>query len=151
MTKGKTGFAENIGTDVMVSGDFGELLLAYYFVKKKLHVIIAQSVGFDLLVKDKKGVILPKNKLIGISVKTRQQKSYSIDLRSDRIKLKKASKIWKFIPYFCFISPLEAVIFPLNAAFIKYAKTDTGWISLPRLKKIKSDKKIHFKWRIEEL
>jgi len=95
------------GIDELVSGDFGELLVSYYLVKKKLHVIVAKSEGFDLLVNDTRGLLFEKDKLIGISVKTRQKRSLCLDLDIASDKLKRATKIWKFIPYFCYVTPCE--------------------------------------------
>jgi len=145
----KSIFADNIGIDLMVSGDFGELLLAYYFAKQKLHVIVAKSAGFDLLVKDPMGKIFKKNKLIGISVKTRQQNSFSLDLDKDIFKLERAAKVWDFIPYFCFVTPHEAWVFPLKVASDRRVRTKVGRVSLSKIKKLKKVKRLHFDWGIK--
>jgi len=141
-------FAANIGEDIMVSGEFGEALLAYYFVKKKLHIIMARSVGFDLIAKDTKGKIFPKNKQIAISVKSRQSESFSIRLDDDIKKLKNQSKIWKLEPYFGFVTPKEALIFPVKLANHPKVRTKGNMVSFPNLKKLKSKEIIHLEWNI---
>ena len=138
------------GIDELVSGDFGELLVSYYLVKKKLHVIIAKSEGFDLLVNDTKGLLFEKDRLVGISVKTRQKRSLCLDLEIASEKLKRAAKIWKFIPYFCFVTPREVIIFPLQMANDSRVKTEANLISFARLKRIKDKRIIYFGWEIKE-
>lgn len=147
--KGK--YDANIGEDVKISGDFGESLLAYYFVKNKLHVIMARTVGFDLIIKDPNGKILPKNKLIAINIKSRQSKSFSLRLEKDMKNLEKSSKIWGLMPYFGFVTPEEVKIFPLKLAKeCKEIKTKANMISFPKLKRLNSKELISFKWEIKE-
>lgn len=143
------GFADNIGNDTMVSGKFGELLIAYYFVKQKLHVILANSVGFDLVVKDRKGKFFIKDRLIGINVKARQSKSISLDLEKDISKLKKASRIWNFLPYFGFVSPAEVLIFPSKIVSHSEVRTKGRRISSSKIKNLKRKDVIHFSWEIK--
>lgn len=134
----------------MVSGEFGEALLAYYLVKKGLHVIFARTVGFDLLVHDKKGTIFNKGTTLAISVKSRKSKSFSMNLEKDIEKLGKQCKIWGFKPYFGFVTPTEAIIFPMSVANIERVRTLSGRVSFPLLKQIVSSRIVDFEWGIIE-
>ncbi len=136
--------------DELVSGDFGELLVSYYLVKKKLHVIVAKSEGFDLLVNDTRGLFFEKDRLIGISVKTRQKRSICLDLHIASEKLHRAAKIWKFIPYFCFVTPRDVTIFPAELARDARVKTGARLVSSARLRALKDRRIIYFKWGIRE-
>lgn len=138
------------GIDAMGTGDFGELLVSYYLVKKRLHVIVAKSEGFDLLVNDIEGKLFEKNRLIGISVKTRQKRSLCLDLEAGVDKLKEAAEIWKFIPYFCFVTPREVIIFPSEFASDRRVKTGANLVSFARLKRLKDKRIIYFRWQIQE-
>lgn len=138
------------GVDELVSGDFGELLVSYYLVKKRLHVIVAKSEGFDLLINDTKGFLFEKDKLIGISVKTRQKSSLCLDLRKAYDKLKNAAEVWKFMPYFCFVTPREVIIFPADMVKDHRVKTGANLVSSARLKTLKDKRIIYFEWGIKE-
>lgn len=138
------------GMDELVSADFGELLVSYYLVKKKLHVIIAKSEGFDLLVNDTRGLFFEKDRLVGINVKTRQKRSICLDLRTATEKLHRAAKIWKFIPYFCFVTPRDVTIFPADLARDTRVRTGAHLISSARLRSLKDKRIIYFKWGIRE-
>jgi len=138
------------GIDELVSGDFGELLVSYYLVKKKLHVIVAKSEGFDLLVNDTTGFLFEKDSLMGMCVKTRQKRSVCLNLGIAYEKLLRASKIWKFNPYFCFVTPGEVIIFPAEIAKDSRVKTGANLVSFARLKKLKEKRIIYFKWEIKE-
>ncbi len=138
------------GIDELVSGDFGELLVSYYLVKKKLHVIVAKSEGFDLLVNDTRGLFFEKDTLIGISVKTRQKRSLCLDLTIAYDKLKSAARIWKFAPFFCFVTPIEVILFPADISKDNRAKTGANLISSAKLKNLKDKRIIYFKWGIKE-
>jgi len=142
-------YSENIGIHVRISGNFGELLVSYILVTEKLHVIIADSEGVDLLIKDKEKKIFNENKLIGISVKSRKNKSHSEDLTNSIENLESASETWGFIPYFCFVIPKRVLIFPVNFAKDKKVKTEKGNFSIPRLLKFYEKKLIKFKWSID--
>jgi hypothetical protein len=138
------------GIDELVSGDFGELLVSYYLIKKKLHVIVAKSEGFDLLLNDTKGLLFEKDRLVGISVKTRQKGSVCLDLEIASEKLKRAARIWKFAPYFCFVTPREVILFPLQIANDSRVKTEANLVSFARLKRIRDKRIVYFKWEIKE-
>jgi hypothetical protein len=138
------------GIDELVSSDFGELLVSYYLVKKKLHVIVAKSEGFDLLVNDTRGLFFEKDRLIGINVKTRQKRSLCLDLTKSYEKLKRAAKIWKFAPYFCFVSPHEVILFPADLSKDSRVKTGANLVSSSRLKQLKDKRVIYFQWGIRE-
>jgi|GEM_PF-4967346 len=138
------------GVDELVSGDFGELLVSYYLVKRKVHVIVAKSEGFDLLVNDANGFLFEKDRLIGISVKTRQKGSLCLDLRKAYSRLRTAAKIWKFVPYFCFVMPREVIIFPAEMTKDTGVKTGANLVSSARLKTLKDKRIIYFEWGIKE-
>jgi hypothetical protein len=138
------------GIDELVSADFGELLVSYYLVKKKLHVIVAKSEGFDLLVNDTRGLFFEKDRLIGISVKTRQKRSLCLDLRIASEKLHRAARIWKFIPYFCFVTPRDVTIFPAELVRDERVKTGAHLVSSARLRGLKDKRVIYFQWGIRE-
>ncbi len=138
------------GVDELVSGDFGELLVSYYLVKRKVHVIVAKSEGFDLLVNDTRGFIFEKDRLTGISVKTRQKNSICLDMGKAFEKLKIAAKIWKFLPYFCFVTPREVIIFPAVMVKDNRIKTGANLVSFARLKALKDKRIIYFEWGIRE-
>lgn len=136
--------------DELVSNDFGKLLVSYYLVKKGLHVIIAKSEGFDMLVNDRKGLIFEKDKPVGINVKTRQKNSPCLDMDIPIVKLKNAASIWKFLPYFCFVTPHEVLIFPMEFAQDKRIKTKTALVSFARLRQLRDKRIIYFSWAIKE-
>lgn len=54
-----------------IVGDFGEHLVAALLAKRGIAVAHAPMEGFDLLALDKKGAVLTKGELVGVSVKTR--------------------------------------------------------------------------------
>lgn len=151
-------FAENIGEDVMVSGKFGEALLAYWLVKQKLKVIFANTVGFDLLVVDKKKKIFSSRRMIGISVKARQQNSPSFgkaQVESWIKKMNDAEKSWDLEPYFCLITSKEILLFPVEIAKNKSTRTYNGRLSFSKIRNLKSMHRyehrkriILLKWRI---
>ena len=63
-----------IGSEAMLSGDFGESFIAYLLSKEGIEVARASTVGFDLFAIDADGEIFPKDKIVGISVKARISK-----------------------------------------------------------------------------
>jgi|SRR3989344_2985539 len=77
-----------------IVGDFGEYALAYYLTKKGVHVIRVDTVFFDLIMKDPNQEIsnIP-NKIIGISVKTRDRSNTT---PSCTIQIKDYNKIEQF-------------------------------------------------------
>jgi len=86
----------------MLSGDFGESFIAHLLAKKGVYVVRASTVGFDLFAIDSKGGLLPKNKMIGISVKARIAQSHrafapTIPMGSEKIK--SAMKTWRVGAY----------------------------------------------------
>jgi hypothetical protein len=138
------------GIDELVSGDFGELLVSYYLVKKRLHVIVAKSEGFDLLVNDTEGLLFAKDRLIGISVKTRQKSSLCLNVGIASEKLLRAAKIWKFVPYFCFVTTRDVTIFPAELARDPRVKTGANLVSTARLRALKDSRIVYFQWGIKE-
>lgn len=107
-----------------IVGDFGEGVLAYFLTKKGLNVIRADTVFFDLIVRDPYGKLFQKDKIIGISVKIRSSGG-TIPFDKDFKKLKKCTKKWNVVPYICFMriierkggnKKLEAFLFEANNA-----------------------------------
>ncbi|MEK6943694.1 MAG: hypothetical protein AABX00_06540 [Nanoarchaeota archaeon] len=147
-------FHTNIGEDVLISGEFGESLLAYRLVKKNMHVIMARTAGFDLVVKDINGKTFSKKRNIAISVKTQTRNSWSKNLKKDYKKLKKISKIWGFKPYFAFITRHNIIVFPAELSKNKKIQTPTGNVSVSLLKKLeqaKNNQIIIYKYEIEDI
>lgn len=114
-----------IGSEAILSADFGESFIAYLLSKEGIDVVRANSVGFDLIAIDSDGKIFPKKRYICISVKTRVSKSSNkprptIPVGSE--KLLKASRIWNADPWVGIVVGnvygkawnLEAFIFPLE-------------------------------------
>jgi hypothetical protein len=106
-----------------INGKFGEYLVAALVARQGIAVTHAPTEGFDLFAVDHSGVVFsPRNKLIGISVKTRLIKgNYFIDgtVGVDADKLKKAGQIWQAE---CWVGvvlgsigrTLEAFVLPLS-------------------------------------
>ena len=85
-------------------GDFGEYALAYFLTKKGIHVMRADTVFFDIIVKDPKGIIFKKNKITGISVKIRdrtQSTSTCTIPHTDFTRIKEYGKKWNIEPWMC--------------------------------------------------
>jgi len=147
-------FHSNIGEDVIISGEFGESLLAYRLVKKNMHVIMARTAGFDLVARDPTGKIFAKTKNIAISVKTQTRRSWSKNLRRDYKKLKKSSNIWGFEPYFAFITRKDMIVFPARLSKSKGVQTKNGDVSVSSLRvleKSKSNKIIIYEYEIKDI
>ena len=145
-------YHSNIGEHVKISGEFGETILAYCLAKEYLHVIVARSAGFDLVVKDTKGKIFPKSKTIAISVKTSKGKSWSKNLKKDYEIFKNYSKIWNYEPYFAFVTSKDIILFPAKLSKYKEVTTPKGSVSAPKLrnyKDSKSNKIIVFNFNID--
>jgi hypothetical protein len=87
-----------------IVGNFGEYALAYYLSKKGINVIRADTVFFDLIVKDKKGIIFPRDEIIGVSVKLRDRSfttpSCTIQ-HEDFEQISDYGSKWNIKPYFC--------------------------------------------------
>ena len=60
-----------IGSDALLSGEFGESFVAYLLSKNDIEVVKVNTVGFDLFAIDSAEKIFPRNEIVGISVKTR--------------------------------------------------------------------------------
>jgi len=138
-------FKKNIGSDVMLSGNFYELLVAFSLVKKDLQVIRADSVAFDLLVVDEKNKVFKHNN-IGISVKGRESKdNFSMPFKELKIPaLNKQCKIWNFEPYYAFVSLSNICFIPLVEVIKLKKKSKIKSLSLKGACKNKSA--IVFKW-----
>jgi hypothetical protein len=110
----------NVGSESGISGDYGESFIAYLLSKKGVNVVRAKTVGFDLFAIDKIGHILPKDKLIGISVKmraSRSNKNYLPTIPMGSTNIIKASRTWNVIPYIGIVvgnkdGSISASVFP---------------------------------------
>ena len=152
------GFKANLGSDLMITSDFGEALVGYYLVKKDLFVVRANTEGCDLFVLDKKGIVFKnrknKNRMIGIEVKTRQSNSPSF--KFDGWNLSYSSKKWNFEPYLSIVTRNEILIIPLYLCKSRKIRTGKRRISLPRIRKLKKNPKFKSKvilleWKPPEL
>ena len=84
--------------EASISGDFGEAFVAWLLAKDGVQVVRAKTVGFDLFAIDPNGRYFDKDKIVGISVKTRISKEHrrfvpTIPIHSEKIK--QAQRIWK--------------------------------------------------------
>ena len=107
-----------IGSKAIVSGDFGESLVAYLFRKEGIEVVRAKTVGFDLFAIDLTGDILPKNEIIGISVKARITKS-SPTIPVGSSKIQESMKTWKISAWIGIVASggdesFVVFVFPFN-------------------------------------
>jgi len=145
-------------------GDFGELALAFYLTKLGIHVIRADTVFFDLIVKDKRKIIFKNDKLVGISVKIRDRTSTT---PSCTIQLKEYNRIksfgekWGLEPWICFIIVykkdnkriLEGFLFPYEKAkdYMAHGKRKYA-ISFSKLRQAHENgfikEKEYFKWTL---
>lgn len=87
-----------VGGGSLISGDFGESLVAFLLAKEGIDVVRASTIGFDLFAIDHGGRILKKDTMVGISVKMRVSQGASryeptIPIGSDKIE--EAKRIWK--------------------------------------------------------
>ena len=56
-----------------IVGQFGELATAYYLSKLGISVLKADTICFDLFARDSDGVLFPKGRTVGLSVKIRDR------------------------------------------------------------------------------
>jgi hypothetical protein len=109
-----------IGSEAMLSGDFGESFIAYLLSKEGIEVARASTVGFDIFAIDANGKIFPKDKIVGISVKARISKTHknykpTIPIGSKKIEI--AMNRWHVPAWIGIVvgskdRKLEAFIFP---------------------------------------
>lgn len=135
----------NAGKNAMVSGRFGEAYVSYLLVKRRIvDVVPANTAGFDLFAIDKKGKTFTKNKIVGISVRTRMHQS-RFPLSSK--KLARAAKTWGIEPWIAVVSRhYSAILAPLKNAkklrgrfkINRHRKKDSDSVSIPLLKEYKS-------------
>lgn len=87
-----------------IVGDFGEMALAYYLTKKKIHVMRVNTVFFDLMVKDRSKHVFDTDKIVGLSVKLRDR-SETTSTCTIQIKefesIKNFAQKWNVEPWFC--------------------------------------------------
>ncbi len=113
-----------IGSESLLSTDFGESFIAYLLSKEGVDVVRASSVGFDILAVDTAGRIFPKNRIVCISVKARiskSQKNYRPTIPIGSKKLLAAKKIWNAVAWVGIVvgstradNSLAAFLFPLK-------------------------------------
>ena len=109
-----------IGSEAMVTGDFGESFIAYLLSKEGIEVARASIVGFDLFVIDSKGTIFPKDKIVGISVKARiskKHKNFVPTISMGSKKIEDSMRIWHVPAWIGVVvgskeMKLEAYVFP---------------------------------------
>ena len=113
-----------IGSEALLSADFGESFIAYLLSKEGIDVVRASSVGFDLFAIDSIGKVFPKNKIVCVSVKARiskRHKNYRPTIPIGSRKLLAAKKIWNVETWVGIVvgstrgeKNLAAFIFPLR-------------------------------------
>lgn len=89
-------------SEQIVAGDFGEAFVSFLLSKNGVKVVRADTKGFDLFTIDNKGDILPKDEMIGISVKARFTKNsgtYSPTIPIEVGPIEEASTTWKIQPW----------------------------------------------------
>jgi len=109
-----------VGSEAMLSGDFGESFIAYLLSKEGIEVVRASTVGFDLFAIDSNGAIFPKDKIVGISVKARiskLHKNYKPTIPVGSEKIEASMKTWHVPAWIGIVvgskeRKLEAFIFP---------------------------------------
>ena len=115
-------------------GHFGEFALAFFLTKKGINVMVPDTVFFDIIAKDSKGLVFSKNKITGISVKIRDRTqstgSCTIPIK-DFPKIKSFGIKWNIDPWICHMivftdkekrRVLEGFIFPYKDAKIYFSK-----------------------------
>jgi hypothetical protein len=126
-----------------IAGDFGEHLVGVLLAKRGIAVAHAPMEGFDLIALDKRGVLLTKDKLIGISVKTRLLKdneysAHTIQTGADQAN--KAARIWQAEPWLAVVCgsvgyTLEAFLLPYSVSQNFRGKTrSSGLVSVTALR-----------------
>jgi hypothetical protein len=112
-----------IGSEAMLSGEFGESFIAYLLSKEGIDVVRANTVGFDLFAIDTNGKILPKDKIIGISVKARiskLHKSFKPTIPIGSAKVLSSMRTWHVDAWIAIVigskekEKLTAFIFPFE-------------------------------------
>jgi hypothetical protein len=86
-------------------GDLGEFLFAWHLRSKyNIETAIYKGVGFDLLCIDKEGKLLPKDKHVAISVKSRARGGHNINeaVTAHWDKIKEAARKWDAEPWFAY-------------------------------------------------
>lgn len=109
-----------IGSEAMLSGDFGESFIAYLLSKEGIEVVRASTVGFDLFAIDHNGTIFPKDKMIGISAKARiskSQKNYKPTIPVGSEKIEASMRCWHVPAWIGIVvgsmdKKMEAFVFP---------------------------------------
>jgi hypothetical protein len=131
-----------------IVGDFGEHLVAALLAKRGVAVAHAPMEGFDLLALDKKGTLLTKGKLVGISVKTRlltgnSYSAHTIPTGADQAY--KAAKTWRAEAWLAVVcgamgNTLEVFLLPLKTCEEFRGRTKSaGRISVSALREAKSN------------
>lgn len=130
-----------------IIGDFGEDLVATLLAKRGIAVAHAPMEGFDLLALDKKGTVLTKGKLVGISVKTRLLTDNFVSAHTIPIgtsQARKAARIWEAEPWLAVVcgtvgNTLEVFIVPYSESRSFAGRTTSGdKISVTALRNEKS-------------
>ncbi|MCW3985145.1 MAG: hypothetical protein NWE91_01880 [Candidatus Bathyarchaeota archaeon] len=111
-----------IGSQAMLSGEFGESFIAYLLSKEDVDVVRASTVGIDLFAIDSLGKIFPKREIVGISVKARiskQHKNFKPTIPIGSKKVLAAEKTWGIAAWIGIVvgskdKTLAAFVFPFK-------------------------------------
>ena len=135
-----------------IVGVFGESLVAFQLIKRGVHVLLVDTVFFDLIVKDGSGRTFSKEKNVGISVKFRDRRfttpSCSVVVE-DSSEIESFAEKWNVVPWFCLIicsvdkdgkDCLEGFLFSAQDAH-RYMvdKGRKNAVSFSKLRKAKND------------
>ncbi len=142
-------------------GDFGELALAFYLTKLGINVIRANTVFFDLIVKDKNKIIFKNGNSVGISVKTRDRSNTTSTCTiplAEYEKIKSFGGKWNLEPWICYIivfrknnkRMLQGFLFPYERAidYMAHGKREYA-ISFSKLRQAHDEGKIKEKEFLE--
>ena len=105
----------------MVAGRFGEAFIAQLLAKRGIvDVVQANTEGIDLFAISKKNSFIGKNKIIGISVKTRKNHN-GIPLNYKQMQ--RAAKTWNIVPWVGIVISndpqfSDAYLLPLKSALM---------------------------------
>jgi len=115
---------KGISNEPQLSAEFGEALVAYLLAREGVEVIRGPTMGFDLFAIDRQGRIFQsKDKLIGISVKTRllkRKQYYSSTVPIDSKKVFKAREIWNVEAWLALV--VGNVGYSLTVLLLPYTK-----------------------------
>jgi hypothetical protein len=149
-----------------IVGNFGEMALAFYLTKKRIHVMNVNTVFFDLMARDKGKHVFNTDKIVGISVKLRDRSETTPSCTiviNDFERIKEFARKWNVEPWFCLSivcrkkeqKTLEGFIFSCASALKYFSRGKRKHaISFSRLRKAREIGEIDgnkcFKWILEQ-